>query len=245
MKREAYKKLKQATDEAWLGVSDVWLTAQTIFPGIYRWKKYKKCGIRPQDDLQHSYSVSVLAKIFVEMIGPYNPGLDKELIISAFLVHDHGEGELKRDNCFDFKKSNDDVAEYLAFVKRYQQLGPKIFPNIKRAYLLQHALNERPDFPMEAQVILKDLRKNNFREVLSFRAIEIWDYLLYPLEQNKNQSRPKILIEVARNQTLRMEELAKHLPGFKEQIWTEKVAKLYYEISQIKYHGNHRIPMKF
>lgn len=225
-----YKNLRDLTKEIWLGISDVWLTSQTILQGVFRWGKYESTGIRPQDDLQHSYSVAILASIFVLKISPYNPGLDQNLILTAFLLHDHGEGELRRDVCWDFKKASDDVKEYLAFSKRYRQLGKKTFVILERAYLLQYALKERPDFPRKAQMVLKDLAKNNYREALIFSAIEIWDYLLYALEQNQTKPDPDILIGVVKNQLPRMNALAEKLPGLKQTIWTEEIVEAFQKV---------------
>lgn len=225
-----YSSLKSLTDGVWLGISDIWLTTQIIFQGVYRWDKYKETGIRPQDDLQHSYSGAILAKIFMLKIDSYNLNLNKDLVMTAFLIHDHGEGELKRDVCWDFKEASDDVKEYYAFTKRYSQLGEEIFAALERAYLLQYALKERPDFPQRAQVILSDLAKNNYYEALTFSAIEIWDYLLYALEQNQVKPNPIILFEVTRNQLPRMNALAEKLPGLKQEIWTEEIVVAFQKI---------------
>lgn len=222
--------IKSLTDVIWPGVSDLWLTTQTIFHGVYRWGKYKETGIRLQDDLQHSYSGSILAKIFMLKIDSYNPGLDKDLVVTAFLIHDHGEGELKRDICWDFKESSDDIDEYYAFTKRYNQLGEEIFAVLERAYLLQYALKERLDFPQRSQVILRDLAKNNYYEALAFSAIEIWDYLLYALEQNQTRANPIILFDVLKNQLPRMNALAEKLPGLKQEIWTEEIINAFQEM---------------
>ncbi|PKM88565.1 hypothetical protein CVU83_01515 [Candidatus Falkowbacteria bacterium HGW-Falkowbacteria-2] len=222
---ETIDKVNNGIDRSWKGVSDVWLAAQTILCGVVRWSKYENTFIRRQDDLQHSYSASILAKIFVEKLNPYFfPALDKELIISAFLVHDHGEGELKRDICYGSKPANCDLEEYQAFVKRYSQLGPAVFPSFERAYLLQYALEYKPDFPESAKAIMRDLAVDNGYEALCFTAIEIWDYLLYALEQDAAKTHNVILEEVLRNQVPRLDELAAKLPGFAKEIWTKEIS---------------------
>lgn len=231
MNTKTHNDLKLKTDRTWLGISDVWLTTQVIFQDVYRWGRFKHIGIRPQDDLQHSYSVTVLAMIFLEKINPYLPHIDKKLILQSFLVHDHGEGELKRDYCVGEKLPIHDIEEYVAFCKRYSQLGQPVFSSLEKAYLLQHiGLKDVSLFPKHAQDILGLLKEYKYYEGLCFRAIEVWDYLLYALEQNRNNPELIILPEVAKNQIPVMDALAKELPGFKEEIWTDEIAALFNKI---------------
>ncbi len=218
------KEIHRTTDSFWPGVSDIWLTTQTILTDVYRWSRYNRSPIRLQNDLQHSYSVTILAKVMMEMISPYHPGLDKELILSAFLVHDHGEGELKRDICYGDKADHEDVKEYLAFRTRYEQLDTNVFSSLERAYLLQHCLKDRSDFPEQAATVMSELKKYKYFEALTFGAIEIWDYLLYAMEQDREGRDPVILHQVTGNHIQQLETLAEKLPGFRETIWTEKVA---------------------
>jgi len=227
----AHNNLKDETDRIWLGISDVWLTTQVILQGVYRWGRFKRIKIRPQNDLQHSYSVTILAAIFLEKISKYHLNLDKELILKSFLVHDHGEGELKRDYCVGAKKPIHDVEEYIAFNKRYGQLEAAVYSSLEHAYLLQHAtLEDRTLFPSMAQEILGYLFLNKYQEALCFTAIQTWDYLLYALEQNRNNPGLIILPEVAKNQIPVMNDLAKKLPGFREEIWTDEIASLFNKI---------------
>lgn len=231
MNEIAQQNLLKKTDQIWRGVSDVWFTAQTVFEGVYRWGRFEQIGMRSQDDLQHSYSVTVLAMIFLEKISPYHTELDQKLVLQSFLVHDHGEGELKRDFCINVKKPIHDVEEYIAFCKRYSQLESSVFSALEKAYLLQHAgLKDNSIFPENTQNILNYLLQNKYYESLCFKAIEVWDYLLYALEQNRNIPDLIILPEVARNQIPVMDYLAQKLPGFKEEIWTPEISHLFHEV---------------
>ncbi len=218
------KEIHCTADLSWPGVSDVWLTAQTILTDVYRWSRYQQDPIRLQNDLQHSYSVTILAKMVIEMISPYNPGLDKELILSAFLVHDHGEGELKRDIPYGYKTDDEDVKEYLAFKARYGQLNANVFSGFEKAYLLQYCLKDRNDFPEEAIAVMSELKKYKHIEALAFSAIENWDYLLYAMEQDRENRSSIILKRVTGNHLKQFEDFAQKLPGFRETIWTEKIA---------------------
>lgn len=66
-------------------------------------------------------------------------------------------------------------------------------------------------------------------ECLAFDAIEKWDYILYALEQFIEQGNAKILVQVMRHQASQMDRLAKKLPGFGKQIWTDSIRSLFSE----------------
>lgn len=219
------KDFHQDLESVWSGINDVLLTSQIILRKVYRWSRFS--GVRKQNVLQHSYSVVILAKIMVEKLDKY-VALDKELILTSFLVHDHGEGELIRDICYDNKKTIDDLDEYLAFIKRYGQLDKNVFSAFNRAYLLQYCLSEKNDFPLEAQEIMKEMRVENHLEALIFEAVEVWEYLLYSLEQDKKSNNKIILHDVYKTHIERMEQLSNEILGFKEEIWTKKVSDLFH-----------------
>ncbi len=214
-------------EKSWPGVADILLTSQLILQKVWRWKSYE--GVRRQNDLQHSYSITILAKILVEKLNKYFDGFcfDKDIIITAFLVHDHGEGELKRDIQYGKKKNCDDLDEYYSFVERYKQLGEEVFSSFHYAYLLQYCIEGRKEFPVEAQKIMAWLKENKYPEALIFEAVEVFEYILFALEQDKKGNNKEILLDVCKNQLPRMEKLARDLPGFKEEIWTEEVQALF------------------
>jgi 5'-deoxynucleotidase YfbR-like HD superfamily hydrolase len=222
------KSFHQNMEKLWPGVSDIVLTAQIIFKGVYRWSRLGK-GVRQQDVLQHSYSITILARIITEKLS-YYLNLDKDLINTAFLVHDHGEGELKRDICSGDKNkkgNDDDLREYFAFVKRYGKLEPEIFHVFHRAFLLQFCLKDHNGFPEEAIEIMEGLALTSQYEALTFRAVELMEYVLYSMEQDKKGNRPGLLLEVYDRNFPELEEIMKELPGFSEEIWTEEVSAFF------------------
>jgi 5'-deoxynucleotidase YfbR-like HD superfamily hydrolase len=215
--------LKETTNEFWPGIPEILQESQTIFKGIYRWRVYGN-SVRKQNDLQHSFSITILASIFMAKISLYNRPIDQALVLNAFLIHDYGEGLLGRDICLTDKVKNDDLDEYLAFVNRYSALDKTVFNQFHRAYLLQYAIDkEKPDFPPIAQEIIASLRASQMIEVLIFRAVETWEYILYALEQHQNGHKT-ILAEVMGNAKQRISFLTDNLPGFKEVIWTKEIA---------------------
>ncbi len=222
------KNFHQNMEVLWPGISDIVLTAQIIFKGVYRWSRLGK-GVRRQDVLQHSYSITILSRIIVEKLNRYLD-LDKDLIATAFLVHDHGEGELKRDICRGDKNkegNDDDLREYFAFVKRYEKLEPEVFRVFHRAFLLQFCLKDQNGFPKEAVEIMEELAAVNYFEALTFRATELMEYILYSMEQDKKGNRPGLLLEIYNNNYPEIEEIMFKLPGFAQEIWTIEVSSFF------------------
>lgn len=231
MARETLRKRKKVfysgLEENWPGVADVLLTSQLILQKVWRWKSYKE--VRRQNDLQHSYSITILAKIVIEKLNKYFVGFhfDKDIIITAFLVHDHGEGELKRDIQYGKKMAGDDLDEYYSFVERYRRLSEEVYNSFHYAYLLQYCIEGREEFPAEAREIMVWLKEKRYPEALIFEAVEVFEYILFALEQDKKGNNKQILRDVCKNQLTRMERLSRDLPGFKEEIWTEEVQALF------------------
>lgn len=215
--------LKRTTDKFWPGITQILQESQSIFNGVYRWGIYGD-SVRKQDDLQHSYSITILASIFMTKINLYNRPIDQALVLNAFLIHDYGEGLLGRDICLNDKAKYDDLDEYLTFIDKHSLLDKNVFDRFHRAYLLQYAIDEqRSDFPPIAQEIIASLRASQMIEVLIFRAVETWEYILYALEQHYN-GHETILAEVLNNAKKRISFLTDNLPGFKEVIWTKEIA---------------------
>lgn len=210
--------------QAWGTTLDVWKSGQEGLPLVPRWSKYvgKDQGVREQDSLKHSYSLTVLGTIFLERMRDCQP-LDGELLLSALLIHDHGEGEVGRDTLYLDKTAEGDLAEYLAFRKRYEPLGPD-FRAFHRAFLLQFAAKDPPGFPDDAKRVMADLRSGRMPEALAFDALERWDYVLYALEQYFERGNEKILVQVLRNQVPKLDRLCGELHGLRQVVWTDEIA---------------------
>lgn len=215
---------KKAIEHAWPGVLEIVTDSQTALSDIYRWGKYADTGIRKQNDLEHSFSITILASIIMAKICDHTRPIDRQLVLNAFLVHDYGEGLLGRDICLVDKTGHDDIDEYKAFINKFSVLDKRICNQFHRAYLLQYITSERPDFPPEAQAIMEELRENRMLEALIFMAVETLEYILYALEQHGNGHKT-ILAEVLANAEKRIAFLKNNLCGFKEAIWTEEIEK--------------------
>lgn len=211
--------------KAWRVTLDVWKSGQEGLPTVPRWSKYigRDQGVREQDSLKHSYSLTVLGLIFLERMKRYQP-LDGEMLLTALLLHDHGEGEIGHDTLYLDKTAEGDLAEYQAFRKRYEALGPAEFEAFHRAFLLQFAIKDPPGFPVDAKKVMATLRIGRRPEALAFDALERWDYILYALEQYVERGNQKILVQVLRNQVPKLDRLCSDLHGLREAVWTDDIA---------------------
>ncbi len=216
--------MKKILDD-WRETLDVWKSGQTQLPSVVRWSKYidKDQGARKQDSLQHSYSLSVLGVLMLARLRRQGM-LDEVLVLTALLLHDHGEGEIGKDTLYVDKSTEGDLAEYLAFRARYGRLSPEEFTFVHRAFLLQFALKDPPEFPEDARAIMRCLRLDHRADCLAFDALERWDYVLYALEQYAERGNEKILVQTLRNQLPKLDLLARDLPGFRQAVWTDETA---------------------
>ena len=212
------------TNARWLSVLDVWHAGQVGLPAVIRWSKYLESdgGARRQDGLQHSFSITLLARVLIEKLRPH-VALDGELLMTSVLVHDYGEGEVGHDTLFIDKSADGDLREYTAFVARFMQLSNELFEPFCRAFLLQFALRNPENFPPAARAIMVELVREKHMEALAFEALECWDYMLYAFEQYRTRGNAKILVQTLRNLIPRLRELVGLLPGFGAEVFTEEL----------------------
>lgn len=208
----------------WKHIRHVWGAGQKNLPEVVRWKKYRNVdpGVERQDSLMHSYSITLLGSMFVEMLRPY-VDLDEALLVNALLIHDHGEGELQKDTHYIDKTSQGDVEEYHAFFERFKNLPPELLAKYQEAFLLQFALKEDERFPLDARVVMRELAVTRRNEALAFDAVERWDYVLYAIEQFEARGNKEILTQVLRHQVPHLRRLADELPGFRETVWVQAI----------------------
>lgn len=175
----------------WIRVMDVWRSGQTQLPSVQRYSGYMQSmpdKMREQNTLQHSYAASVLAGIMCPLLESHGAKIDVGLLLYAILLHDHGEGELRRDVMYKDKCADDDLNEYHAFVVRYHALGSRSFAFARRAYLLQYASRTRSDFPEDACAIMEALRRDHPDTVMAFYAVERWDYMIHAIEHFRHSA---------------------------------------------------------
>ncbi len=210
---------------------DVWSGIQVRMPKVIRWGRFieKNDELRKQDCLQHTIALSVLGNIMITMLSKY-VDLDKHLLLTAFLIHDLGEGELGRDIVLAEKnvEADDDLDEYLAVRNMFSFLPKEAFDEFHRAFLLQFCLEEHKGFPSDAREIMAELAETRKMEALAFYAIERWDYFMYAFEQFQKNNDRHILHVVIGGHGNELERINLELPGFKEQFWTDDVRQWCY-----------------
>jgi len=202
------------------------LKVQTELPKVTRWKLHQGVGkgVRLQNNLQHSFSINLNGFVGWELLKPYNPELDGELLMTAFPFHDLGEMAINEDTPFIHKSGKQDVKEYEGFLEEIKDLPEKVHFRFKQAFLLQFVYSKnRKLFPDEAQTILQNLWLIRGNEALIFEALERADYILYALEQYRLRGNVIILVQILRNHMDEMEHYCHNILGFREEIWTDEV----------------------
>ena len=153
---------------------------------IQRWTNFLAhetgTNVRVQNDLQHSYAMTLLAMFVLGKIKEGN-ALDEELILECVVMHDLGEAYLGRDILYSHKSSQTDAEEYVAFSKSIEKLDDISRYDLERAFLLQFCLDaDYEAFPEYARDIMAELKANKSREALVFAAVEHFDYFMFELE---------------------------------------------------------------
>lgn len=209
----------------WTALLDVWRSGQVGLPTVPRWSKYDKPddphgGVRSQNSLQHSYSIILLGRLVLEALRAERVYLDGELLLTTLHLHDHGEGELGQDTLYIDKTDDQDLREYLAFVKRFEKLPPSTFTSLEIAFLLQFAAKNPAVFPDHARTVMRTIVGAYAGEMLAFDFVERLDYVLYALEQFRDRGNRRILVQVLRHQLPKLERLAEQLPAIRKTLWT-------------------------
>jgi len=211
--------------ETWSPILNVWQHGQMDLPNVHCWSSFdneKSGGIRPQNLLQHSFSVALLGKILIHQLRPFVT-LDEPLLLTAFIIHDLGKAELGLDTPHPSKSDWSEIKEYEAFTARCSPLEAGLYDELKRAFLLKCVGRNPERFPDEARAIIAELVEKRPMEVLAFDAAERWDYLLFALEQYKDRQNDVILSRVLQTHSARLDELAEKLPGFGQTVWTTEM----------------------
>lgn len=231
-----------------LAILDVWQSGQVLCQNVVRWGPNSDIeGLgRKQSVLQHLYSIQVLARIFrsklrlhlrahvaslcAEEADEFLPSWDT--IFDCLLFHDHGEGELYAQQGFDLGPEQQDdgmaaVREDAALAARVSQLGDPPAREFIFRSRLQFVPSDK-ELPDSAPELLRDdqsiLRKYYGLEGKIFEAIERYDYLLYAFEHRDDPAvGPKKILKVLFRHVGRLSDLAREIPGFREEIWTHEL----------------------
>jgi len=225
-----------------LNVMKVWMNIQINLETVLRWKKYMQAADgagRPQNSLQHSYSIVLLSAIILPRLAAAKQ-FDTALVTLALLLHDVGEGEIGYDTDDKEKTARNDLKEYEAFCRCIEKLEPDVRKQWTEAFLLQSAFKQPAAFPEDERAAMKFIAETRWFECLAFEAIERYDYVLYAREQFELRRSPIILVWTLRRQLPRLRQLAKDLPGFgtvwhpELDKWAEKILDDYSDVEEEK-----------
>jgi hypothetical protein len=207
----------------------VWRMLQDGQEKVIRWSMYRERfpgRLREQNGHEHRASIGFLSACYLVCMRPY-VCLDELLLTWSVEVHDVSEGILRIDIPSTRKRAENDLSEYVAFRKYYEPLGKAVWSEMRRAFLLQFALDNPPCFPREARTIMRELAKTKRREALFFDGLQRLDYLFYAYECHVERGVTGVLTEVTRNQYSKLNAVADELPGFGSVVWTPSMRKFF------------------
>ncbi len=190
---------------------------------VIRWSAYKHLPIYPQSTYTHTFGLTFLGYEFPKkMNGSLAIPLDKELMLKACLCHDIPEGIKKIDVPYAQKSVEQDVIEYLSFKQLIEkEADMEDLESLEKIYLLQFCTGEIEKFPDHAKALMLEMWQNYPQEILWFKFLENFDYLLYAEYQYVKFDIRELIAKVAAAQVPVINELVAELPHLK-RIWTDK-----------------------
>ncbi|MEZ4102984.1 MAG: hypothetical protein R3B55_00170 [Candidatus Paceibacterota bacterium] len=205
-----------------------WNIFQEGYRNVPRWKGY--CDVNPnlplQTNLEHQNSLNMVFASALPFLG--EPELNRSLLIQASLLHELGEVD-NGDTLYHLKTEEKHLRELLSFdriiTKHFSFFEPWSVKSCRRAYILQHVVNEGLTFSGHswAEDMLRNTRKVYLAEGQVFDALERLDYVLYALKAYQKCGDVVILKHVYCNQVKRLDGYAKTIKGF-NKFWTKEVS---------------------
>jgi 5'-deoxynucleotidase YfbR-like HD superfamily hydrolase len=193
---------------------------------VQRWKKYVEHGATPENDLQHTFSASLLAILIIETFRKEVPEFkfDAYAVLRCVVLHDMGEIK-EQDTHYVDKTPESDLNEVASFASMLKTFDSELADALLTGYLLQFATPSSKlssgkvvDKSLRAQ--LQKLSEKQHTEALIFEAIERYGYLVYAYREYKLRNDIEILVQVLRNQRPRLHWLAQALPAFSRRFYT-------------------------
>lgn len=198
---------------------------------VIRWRKYTIDGAEIENDLQHSYSASLLAVLVIEAFESegWHLGGDAYRILACTLIHDIGEIGIGDTHYID-KTAKKDMDEIRSFKQTTDCLPINIKNRILDIFLIQFMSdNSRISHDIELKEELNDRNNLGYKHigrtnVRIFEAIERYGYLLYAFHNYKNRkdhSSKKLLVQVIRNQHNDLCRIADEFWPFKKHFYPD------------------------
>lgn len=212
-------------------ISQFLTTTLNGMEAVKRWKKYVENGATPENDLQHTFTASLLALLIIETIREGTPGYDFDayLVIKAVLIHDIGE-IYEQDTLYIDKSIDGDIREIEAFCHHYRDFDAPLAEALLHGFLLQFVgktitLQDAERLSPQVWEKMAVLRQGGWREALIFEAVERYGYILYAYEQFRLKGDIMILVHVLRHQQAHLQRLAQTLPAFGEKFYPQSLDK--------------------
>jgi 5'-deoxynucleotidase YfbR-like HD superfamily hydrolase len=193
---------------------------------IPRWAKYVALGASAENDLQHSFSASLLAIIVIETLRDKAPqwSFDPYAVLACVVIHDLGETVVGDTHYID-KTPQKDRAEFDAFAAMLEPFPEAIRRRLEDIYLLQYRTT-RSTLPNSHMI--DDVRPSPFpdhpdssREALVFDSIERLGYLLYAYREYRERADLTLMLQVCRHQHSELLRLSGIIPAFGDCFYPE------------------------
>lgn len=215
----------------WEDANEVWELIQTLLKNYRRWGRFQYgelAGLaREQTCLEHVLSITVLARVIIGKLGIWHVFPDRDLLLSAFEVHDLGEavhakadGEKEGDVPYPYKTDNGDLVEFRAYCRVF---GRKLVPTKfwLEAFLLQFCLKNPECFPEGARSIMNKLVQEHRKAALLFAMVEHLDYIAYGYREFQERRFPLVLVSIFAADHFRiLDAIAREVDGVSTVIWT-------------------------
>ena len=229
--------------DKWKRLIDVQFWPQKELSQVIRWAEMTEAvgELIVQDVQGHTLALLPLVIEFTRLLQPYNPDrFDLALLMAAIYVHDFPEA-ITGDIAVPNHSEIEDVQESATMIELMQKFPHNSYELYYDAFHLQFVTKSAvpESFSTKSCDTIKRLSATKQTQALLFRAVEEMDHLFYGMAC-LDIGQPLVLAEAFYSQYHRYQMLAKDLPGFKEEIWTDDL-RLELMDFYLQHEDNHRI----
>ena len=151
-----------------------WENAQEPMARELRWEtNFPHYG---QSLCMHANSVPLTMRELLEFFRPFRSGWNELLLITAILVHDHGEPLSGGDEDIESQTKHKAVREWHGFAEMIQDYPESIKQMYLSAFALQYAIKDCDDLPVYALAHVEHHREFHMDEAWFFDFVECIDY---------------------------------------------------------------------
>ena len=205
---------------SFMAFKQIWNNAQSPMSEIVRWSNFPDYG---QTLVEHSNSVPLVG-LWVMSHFSTETEINQMLVLTALMVHDHGEPLANGDSVYEEKKPTDDLYEWTAFrdIVSDQSLQP-FSVVIEEAFLLQFCRNSEIDlFNESTKRRIQGLQEEYPLEAAVFEFVERIDYFLSASagrEAGIRNQEEEMMEHTFKNQAHKLDALVEEFPIL-GSVWT-------------------------